>query len=450
MSDTITIVYNWIIMGREGEVIGTENFREDEKRSLEYLYYPGRPHIMEAKSALENGVIRFLNDGTAIILDQLTDKEVKIGKSHQYSLVEATIYGLNEALVKAEQGKSLREILDNEIIDVDNNYSTYGDLSHYGVYAYYPNSDMLAQFAPSEIHDLALVSSTSRLLQDEEMKMEWTEVRSKLKDVVVGFAGTSVGNRIAHSITMDLRPKEIKVADPSNFKLTNFNRVQGAFWDVVYSNEQADKQITVWGLKNKAIGLAEQIHSLDPFMKVWTYFDGVNEENISSFVAGNCVEPKPQFVIEETDDPNMKVRIREKCREYGVRIIMASDAGSTVQVDIRPFDIDPEATLAFGISDEELYGRKSVAKARPKDKKAFFGFVDALLGTDYKRDEFGAIIRGDLPRVFASIPQLGSTASLAAALVTEVVSRTSLGYKFPERFLIDKNRLEIESWGKLV
>lgn len=432
-----------------GERIRTSEKRklslEEEERSLSYLNYPTRPILLEAKQAIDEGVI--LYDGSDILyrpkerdLELLQQEEVRIKPSNQYDLVSATIFGLNEALAKAEAGGFLREIFDKEKEVVDDLESLEGDLRRYGIYAYYPGRRDIVHFASEEYHRLALITSNSRLLQDPEYRFDWKEVRSVFDDMVVAVAGASVGNNIAHSLAMDIRPKKIKIADPRLFKLSNFNRVRGGYWDVVWSNEYN------FGLKNKAIGLAEQIHAIDPFMDIWVYIDGVNEGNIGSFVKGNRVEPKSDFVIEETDNPIMKLHIREKAREAQVRVVMASDVGSAVQIDIRPFDSNPNASLAVGIDDEVLY--EKLDNFRKRKEGSFVEFGNALIGTDYKRGEFGMIIDDKIPRMFSSIPQLGSTASMAAGLVTEVVARTALGYKFPERFIVDKSTLEIITWDE--
>lgn len=76
-------------------------------------------------------------------------------------------------------------------------------------------------------------------------------------------------------------------------------------------------------------------------MQVWAYYEGVNRDNVRAFVAGNHAEPAAHVVIEETDNPATKVLIREEARKQRVRLVMATDLGSAVQVDIRPFDTDP-------------------------------------------------------------------------------------------------------------
>ncbi len=319
------------------------------------------------------------------------------------------------------------------------------------MYAYYPASGDLVHYAPAAVHRLTQVTSNSRLLQDAPLEMSWPEIRAVFDDLTGAGAGASVGNNIAHALAMNLRPRALKIADPNFFKVANANRVRLTYRDIVLTNRRKAEERTPFGLKNKAIGAAEQIHALDPFMQVWAYYEGVTPDNVAGFVGGNRVEPRAHYVIEETDNPDTKVFIRRAAREQRVHLIMATDLGSAVQVDVRPFDLDPAASPAVGAADAELYARQAAAQAQPGNREVFWHFVDSLIGVAYReRGEFGHLMAGRLPRIAASIPQLGSTATMAGGIIAEVVARIALGHRYPERFLIDKYTLELQTWGAWV
>ena len=428
-----------------------EQLTLEEERSLAYRDYPTRPRLIDAQTAIEAGIIRF---GSINIIyrpqgqdaEALQSDRIVVNRNRSFrSLIQATLFGLNEAVVRIK-GWDLRQNLDAEI----DKYSGLRDQRKYGTYVFYPSTGDLTHFAPREWHRLSLVTSNNLLLSDLDRKMTWNEIRDKFDDFIPAIAGASVGSNIALALSMDLRPETIKIADPNNHKVSNGNRKPLGYSNIVQTQAELDLSGSMFELKNKAIAAAESLQSLDPYMKVFAYYEGVNDENKLAFLRGNRMEPRASVVIEEVDDPNAKIYIREVARAARVRLIMATDVGSSAQIDIRPFDINPEASLAFGISDEELYQIQKEARENPS-RSAFYHFAEALIGPEFKlRGEFGEITDEKLPKLFSSVPQLGSTAFVAAGLTAEVVARTILGYKYPERFLVDKTRLEVIRWGEMV
>lgn len=432
-------------------MLGAEQLTEEEQRSIAYKDYPTRPRLIDAKTALEGGTLYF---GSRNIIyrpqgedaEALQSDRIIIDRNRNFrSLIQATLFGLNEAVVRVK-GWDLRQHLDAEI----DKYSGLRDQRKYGTYVYYPNTGDLIHVAPKDWHRLSLVTSSNLLLADPDRKLSWEEIRVKFNNFVPAIAGASVGSNIALALSMDLRPEVVKLADPHNHKVSNGNRKPLSYRDIVQMQAEMVLSQTGTELKNKAIAGAESMQSLDPYQVVFAYFEGVRDENKKAFLEGNRVEPRASVVIEEVDDPDAKIYIRQAAREARVRLIMATDVGSSVQLDIRPFDSDPHASLAFGMSDDELFEIQDQAHRNPS-RAIFYRFAEALIGREYKsRGEFGEITDDKLPKLFSSVPQLGSTALVAAGMTAEIIARAVLGYKFPERFLFDKTQLETVKWGRLV
>ncbi|EKD84989.1 MAG: hypothetical protein ACD_38C00119G0015 [uncultured bacterium] len=420
----------------------------EEEKSQAYLDYPGKPKIFEPGKITYHGEITFGRKN--ILLDLKSEetgkkpKSVTIPPEKQYDLVGATLLGLNDALVRAEKGAALRDKLETVL-----EHYQPGDRK-YGVYVYYPNSGDLVQYAPREWHRLALVTSNSTLYLDPQRQLGWEEVRAKFDNLLIAVAGASVGSNVARAIAMDVRPEKLKIGDPNLFKVSNANRVWLSYEDIIVSNARAQELLYPLGLKNKAIGTAENIHKVDPFMDIYAYFEGVDSDNLASFVGGNRVEPAADVIVEETDQPDAKMAIRLEARKHGKRVLMVSDIGSWVQGDIRPFDLEPSTSLAYDISDDELFERQKAVREKPS-LETFLKFIEGWIGPEFlKSGEFGDLITGKLPKWTASMPQLGSTAGVAAGIVAEIVARSALGYKFPERFIIDKRELKVQSFGELI
>lgn len=240
-----------------------------------------------------------------------------------------------------------------------------------------------------------------------------------------------------HAVVRDLRPLHIKVADCKAFHLANANRVALHYSD--------------FG-RNKAVVTAEQIHETDPFIAVSVFAEGVHEENLHDFLSGNPErnEPPASVLIEEIDDIEMKIRFREAAREAGIPVIMVTDIGSAVQLDVRRFDRSQNLPLIFGITDEELYavlGRF----LKEKTREAWYRFFIAAVGEGALRaEEFRRIILKEDPPLFGGAPQLGSTTMAAGGIAAEAVSRLVLGYALPERIFLNKHTGEISIEGERV
>lgn len=342
--------------------------------------------------------------------------------SQTFDLLLPTILGTMEDLVP---GSEVHVLLERDLEAAQ--IAVNDPASDYGTWVYYPRRKHLVRFAPEFWHRLVLLMRNSTLLRDPEMKLSWLEIREKLARAVVGVTGCSVGNSATIAAMMDLRPNEIKIADFKNYSLTNANRVRISYEDLG---------------RHKAVVTAEQISEIDPFAKISVYKDGVDEANVNDFMAGNPAigEPKLSVLIEESDDPDMKIFIREKARKERIPVVMVTDMGSAVQLDIRRFDLDPTLPIVgCGVSDEELKRTRDNWRADMADRSKFYDFFFAMVGRNHELlPEFKRIVLKEDPPVFGGVPQLGSTAMAAGGIVGEAVARIMLGFTMPERMFINK------------
>lgn len=405
-----------------------------------------RPVLFEAGQALVSGAIRFGNDGAATVALG-GGVMVTVPKNHQYDVTQATIFGLNERLTSAATsprlpgGKTLRDEFNEEwnryaqaLEDDDGGRS-------YGVYAYYSGRNDLVRYCPKRWHRVVAVASNSMLIADFERS--WSEIRDIFDRSVIAVAGCSVGGSIVHAVAMDIRPDHIKIADKSLYKMENINRVRLGYWDVVASDAGRNTPADLM-LRNKADVTAAQLYAIDPFLSVYVYNEGLSERNIARFFDGAGDEPKTNIVIEEVDDPRMKLLIREEARKRRVPVIMATDAGSAVQLDILRYDHDAGLPLTYGTTDKELYAKMNAVYDNPGDRKMFFAFVDALIGPSYRQGELARIIDGktEIP-TSTIIPQLGSTVAVAGGLVAETAARILLGEQYSPRVYFNKHTFEV-------
>jgi hypothetical protein len=410
-----------------------------------------KPLVFDAKKAHKDGIVSYQKNGVALL--RLHEKIISVPPDHQYDLTQGTIFGLNERLtasfaspiIDTKNKKTLRDRFDDEFIKYKKALvSAKGNRIDYGVYAYYPLRNDLVKYCDPYWHRVVAIASGATLLSDSKGELSWAEIRNVLENTVIAIAGASVGSVVFHTIGMDFRPQQIKIADRNPYKMENMNRVRLSYWDMVRPNSCRANAKEILG-NNKAEVVASQLYALDPFIKIFTYEDGVHDGNMEHFFQGAKKEPKADILIEEIDDLVMKVVLREKAREYGLPFLMVSDFGSLVQLDVRRFDKNKTLPLALHTSDENLYRLLHSFTASSGNKEKAFQFVDALVGTSYRRDELGEIIDGKkrIPTQ-TLIPQLGSTIAVAGGIIAETVARIRLGYDCPQRVIFDKRHFTME------
>lgn len=408
-----------------------------------------KPIIFNAQSALNEGRIKFSENGIAEI--NLGHQLKSIDPMNQYDLVIPTIFGLNEALVQADQGKSFREQFDEEYNKFNTLSENTGSTRSYGNYVYYPDREQLVQFAPAKWHRLSLLASNAELIKDPDWKMDWAATTEVLRNSKPAVAGASVGSKIADSVMKVLRPEQMTIADPAVYKLTNANRTDLQYDDLVYSIGLQEKiseqgEFIPYGMKNKAISFALKNQRIDPYATIYPMQRGVTLGNVKDFVAGAGV------VIEEVDmsyDMEIKVAIRNEARQQKKLFCMISDLGSWVQWDIRPFQLNSDIPLFLNCTDEKIFSLNKEARA---SKENFFSFMEGLIGKHFwESGEFGSTLSGKLPRIVGSMPQLGSTTSVAAGVGAEFIARILLGHKnIFERGIVDLKKQEIRTYGKMI
>ncbi len=415
----------------------------------------GKPLIYDAKDATKNGLIRHDKDGNIHLSHE--GQEISIPPEHQFDLTQGTIFGLNERITSAASspkmdnaGHTLRDLFNDEWKAYEEAIeNAEGNALTYGMYVYYPDRNDIVRYCPSYWHHIVATASSSMLITDPAYSMKWAEVRKILADTTLAIAGASVGNNVTHAAVMDLRPRNIKIADKSRYKMENINRVRLGYADIVESNKnRIDPTQSL--LRNKAEVTASQLYAIDPFINVYTYENGIDDHGVFTFFDGDTEgEPKADMIIEEVDDPRIKILLREEARKRGIPLLMVSDLGSSVQLDILRYDKDKSLPLTWGSTDQALRNSMEEVYRNPGDRAQFFNFVDALIGTSYRSDELARIINNESEIPTSTIiPQLGSTAMVAGGVLAEAIARIRLGHAYPERVHFNKKTFEITAYGK--
>jgi hypothetical protein len=407
-----------------------------------------RPLRLDAAEAHTTGWVRYERDTTAVVeCESLTTatgtSSMRFSAARQYPAVRATLDDLNKALSslanspRAEDGKTLRELYDQEVERYEGLVSdaqASGRLEpDYGTYVIDHARGDLYLVAPERWHKLALVTSNSKLLTDPDGRLTWAEIRQKLEGAVVGFLGVSVGGNLLEGWLREARPRRVKVADPDWVELTNFNRGERMSLRHAVSPRSARfDPANPYDVPrvSKAEYIAYEQQLVDPYLDVDVYKEGVNRENLERFFAGGDGEPPIDLLVEEMDNLDLKILVRQVAREHGVDVVMLSDFGHQAHLWWNPFSERANAPIGYGADDATLLA--ALAGAKTGDRSRVFEFVAALCGADFAGDQFGAWIRGEGEQPTGSLPQSGATAMASGAIGGKEIALRVLGHAVPD------------------
>ncbi|MES2641015.1 MAG: ThiF family adenylyltransferase [Myxococcota bacterium] len=413
---------------------------------IDLRHHAHRPILFDAAEA-HREAIRYEPDGTVILrspeVTRRTGKDqIVVPPERQYPAVRATFDDLNKAISsranspRMEDGRTLRQVYDAEL----EHYEALTAVAmaegraepDYGTYVFDPVRSELFLVAPERWHRLALVTSNSKLMSEPEGVLSWSEVRGRLESAVMGFAGVSVGGNLLEGWLREARPKRVKVADPDWVELTNLNRGERmSLRHVVGSRASRFDPTNPFDVPRvpKAEYIAYECQLVDPYLEVDVYGEGITRENIERFLLGGDGEPRLDVLVEEMDNLDLKVLVRQVAREHGIDVLMLSDFGHQAHVFWNPFRDAPSGPLGYGADDETLLA--ALAGSKTGDRAKVFEFVGALCGEDYADAQFADWIAGRGEQPTSSMPQSGATAMASGAIGGKELALRVLGHPLP-------------------
>ncbi|MFA5991460.1 MAG: ThiF family adenylyltransferase [Candidatus Doudnabacteria bacterium] len=211
-----------------------------------------------------------------------------------------------------------------------------------GRWFYFDWNKTLIHFLPEKEHlELRTARNKNLITQEEQVRFY---------DSPISIAGLSVGSHAALTIAMTGGAKKIKLADPDEISLSNLNRLRyGA---------------TVLG-KSKAHTVAHLIAEINPYSEIDIYDTGINVENIKDFLSFENDTKKASLLIEGVDNLEMKILLREYAKTIGTPVIMATDNGDGIIVDVERYDQTPNLQLFNGVLGD--FSLESFKNFHPQD-----------------------------------------------------------------------------------
>lgn len=221
------------------------------------------------------------------------------------------------------------------------------------------------------------------------------EEQAAYRSVRVGIAGLSVGSTAFSTIVATGGSKNIKIADFDTIEITNLNRIRADLFDVG---------------ANKADVAARDAWELDPFLDIEVWSKGVAVEQLPEFVSS----PRLDVFVDEMDDIRVKINARKVCKEHGIPVVMATDNGDSVILDIERFDLEPERPIFHGrveIDEAELINM---------DRAKFIELANRIIDVSYFTPRQWESIQ-KIGKTLSGVPQIATAASIAGAAVAYAV-----------------------------
>ncbi len=227
--------------------------------------------------------------------------------------------------------------------------------------------------------------------------------QKKLFDFETVSFGMSVGSAGALALGITGISRRLKLVDGAVISGSNLNRILTGVSSVG---------------KPKAQVMAEHIYEMNPY-SVIECFDKVAADNIADIFDS----PWPvKLAIDEIDDIEMKVRIRVEARKRRIPVIMATELGDTITLDVERFDLEPNRPLLHNT----VPGLEQLLENKVENYREWMRTIVKMI--DIKN--MPLTLQKSLLKIGTTIvthPQLGSTVMLTGGVLAFAAKSIALG-----------------------
>jgi len=255
-----------------------------------------------------------------------------------------------------------------------------------GSWVYYPWSGYLVHVLEAELY-WRLHSVRNQVLLTDQEQTDWRNYR-------VGCAGMSVGSNGAIGIALTSGSEQLKLSDGAVFSGSNLNRVCTGIANI--------------GL-NKAVVIAREIYEMNPYVQIETMPKNITDTNITNFFT----KPWPlDLIVDEIDDLETKVRLRLEAKRLRIPLIMVTEPGNQIMLDVERYDLDVNTQIFNGLAPgvEQLLEKKDLSQ---REKLKFIAKIIGLRNLPLRDQQAMIKVGATIP----SAPQLGSTAMMAGGII---------------------------------
>lgn len=266
-----------------------------------------------------------------------------------------------------------------------------------GNWIYFPwNKQLVHVVTENEYNDLR-TNRNQNIITKQEQKL--------LRRATVGMVGLSIGNAMAVSMAYTGIANTLKLADFDILSTSNLNRIRSG--------------LSFIG-KRKIDITSQQIYEINPYANLKLFDKGLKKTDLDKFFSN----PKPVVVFEAIDDFEMKIRVRIAAKKAKVPVVMLTNLGDSLLIDIERYDTEKKVKIFNGLIGD--IGEQILKKPITEDDK--------------KKYAIGIVGKDNIPeRVFKSVlevnktlvgrPQLMSTVAVGGGIAAMIARKIILGEK---------------------
>ena len=257
-----------------------------------------------------------------------------------------------------------------------------------GVWVYYPWLGKAAHCPEQDIFFEIKTARNKNLITDKEQK--------NYRNFKIGIMGMSVGSNVIWPLVASGGPQFLRIADADIIEISNLNRMLGSLAAVG---------------ENKAVFMAKKIYEMDPFMKVDCWTEYVSKNNIEKFISGL------DLLVDEIDNLSLKFLSRELAKKQKMPVLMVTNVGSNVILDIERFDLEPKRPIFHGL-----------LKALKIDELSHIPYRDwvkiatKIVGPKYLSKRMRHSVKA-IGKTIAAVPQISPTTLIAGSVATQAIIR---------------------------
>lgn len=265
-----------------------------------------------------------------------------------------------------------------------------------GSWVYYPWSGYLVHLLEEELFTESRTIRNKNLITAPE--------QATYADFRVGCLGMSVGSSAAVALILQGGSRHITIADHAVLSGSNLNRIRTGVSSV------GDEKATV---------IARQLYEMDPYITVTKWTEQVAQATLERFFT----QPQPlQCVVDEIDDLEVKVRLRVEARRRGIPVLMATDLGDNVMLDIERFDLNPTLPLFHGLAGDI----EAVLSKKDMTQRHWLKYANMIIGNKNVPLRLQQSLL-QIGQTLPTQPQLGGTAQMAGGVIAYAVRMLALG-----------------------
>lgn len=250
-----------------------------------------------------------------------------------------------------------------------------------------------------------------------------SDQQKSLQNTTVAIFGMSVGSNTAITWIMESRANTLKIADPDTISPSNLNRIRFG-WDSV--GEQ------------KVDAVSQEILKINPFCEI------VSETKTGDKIITGLLtnSPKVDVVVDAMDDFKSKLFVRLEAKRLKIPVIMVTDVGDNVMLDIERYDLDSKL--------EPFGGRWSGWRDVDFDTMTMSErrkLVMQIVGLEHHSEQMIESLLS-IGRSIATWPQLGATSAIAGGVTATTIKKIMLGEKVKSgRYYISLDELLVSDWN---